>query len=99
LQIEGIVEFSVSANQAKFAMRILKWRIEGDQDSQRILRGGLFRKDGPNIDINAPMEIRTVLKCIQEHVTLDWKVMYFGVHHGRACNNICKESCFRMYSL
>ena len=98
LQIEGNVELSVSANQAKFATRKLKWRNEGDQDSQRILRGGLFRKDDPNIDI-APMEIRTILKCIQEGVTLDWRVMYFGVYHGRACNNICKESCFRTYSL
>jgi len=60
LQIEKIVEVSLSANQKKSEMRKLKWRIEGDQDSQRVLRGGPLRENDPNIEI-APMEIRTFL--------------------------------------
>lgn len=59
-KIEKIVEVSLSANQKKSEMRKLKWRIEGDQDSQRVLRGGPLRENDPNIEI-APMEIRTFL--------------------------------------
>lgn len=60
LQVEKIVEVSLSANQKKSEMRKLKWRIEGDQENRRVLRGGPLRDDDPNIEI-APMEIRTFL--------------------------------------
>lgn len=60
LQIEKVVEVSLSANQKKSEMRKLKWRIEGDQDSRTVLRGGPLRENDPNIEV-APMEIRTFL--------------------------------------
>lgn len=59
LQIKGIVEVTLSANQKKSSVKKLKWNVEGNEAIQKgILRGRPMCEGDTNVEI-APMEIRT----------------------------------------
>jgi len=61
LQINDVVEVTLSANQKKSNVKKLEWIVEGnDATGKTIVRGRPMRKDDTNVEI-APMEIRTFI--------------------------------------
>ena len=59
LQIKGVTEVTLSANQKKSSVKKLKWNVEGNEAVQNdILRGRSMLASDTSVEI-APMEIRT----------------------------------------